>query len=299
MATAGRTGTTRGGRGARDARRAIRATKRQTHWPEYAAEAAGTFFLVFIGLSAVVFDMSAGSPVARLIPSTSWRLLLTGLIFAGSGSLVAISPLGKLSGAHINPSVSLAFWLHGKLRAHDFAGYVAGQFVGAVAGAGLLALVWGGRAVSLHDGATLPSPAYPLWASFVAEAAMTLLLVLLIFLFVSHRRLMRWTPLMTWLLVATLVWREAPLSGTSLNPARSFGPALVAQVWSHQWLYFVAPLLGAALAVGVYRWLSVVITAGEMDVRTGKLFHATNYRSVFTHVRAPALPPHGKLKTGA
>src|SRR5258707_14866257 len=84
------------------------------NWNEYAADACGTGFNVLVGLSAGVFNFSHAFPVAHLIPSQNLRLLLTGLIFAGSGSLFAISPLGKLSGAHINPSVSLAFLLEGR-----------------------------------------------------------------------------------------------------------------------------------------------------------------------------------------
>src|SRR5512135_2892767 len=112
------------------------------HWPEYGAEFLGTAFLLFAGLSAVILDFGTGSPVARVLPDKSARLLLTGLLFAGSGSLVAISPLGKLSGGHINPAVSLAFWLQGKMHHVDLGGYISGQFLGAVIGSLLVALVW-------------------------------------------------------------------------------------------------------------------------------------------------------------
>lgn len=265
---------------------------RTPHWPEYGAELLGTAFLVFAGLSAVVIDFGRDSPLAPVVPSTSLRLLITGLLFAGSGALVAVSPLGKLSGAHINPAVSLAFWAHGKLPPHDLVGYIIGQFLGASLGAALLARVWGGRASSVRDGMTLPGAGYSLWAAFLAELALTCLLVLAIFIFVSSRRLMRWTPLMTWLLVATMVWLEAPISGTSLNPARSFGPALVSGWWVDQWIYWCAPPLGALLAVGIYRALA----AEARDVLTGKLFHAPNYRSLFRQVKAPHLPPEGPLR---
>ena len=262
------------------------------HWPEYGAELLGTAFLVFVGLSAVVFDFSPGLPLVHLLPDASARRLLTGLIFAGSGSLVAISPFGKLSGAHINPSVSLAFWAHGKLHALDLLGYIVGQFIGASIGETALALVWGPYLKSVQYGMTLPGAGYPLWIVFLAEMALTLLLVLLIFTFVSSHRLMHWTPLMVWLLVATMVWLEAPISGTSLNPARSFGPALLAWFWHDQWLYYIAPPLGALLAVGLFR----VLAAGERDVLTGKLFHVSHYRSVFKHVSAAHLPSNGQLR---
>lgn len=265
---------------------------RKPHWPEYGAELLGTAALVFCGLSAVVLNFGTDSPVATLVPNTSLRLLLTGLLFAGSGSLVAVSPLGRLSGAHINPSVSLAFWAHGKLSTHDLLGYVVAQFVGATAGAKLLAAVWGQRATSVHDGMTIPGAGYPLWVVFVAEVSMTGLLVLAIFIFVSSHRLMHWTPLLVWLLVATMVWLEAPISGTSLNPARSFGPAFVSSRWTDQWLYFCAPPLGALVAVAAFRSLA----AETRDVLTGKLFHVPHYRSIFHHVSAPHLAPEGTLR---
>jgi len=256
------------------------------HWPEYGAELLGTAFLIFAGLSAVTFDFSAGSPLATVLPDGGIRRLITGLLFAGSGSLVAISPLGKLSGAHINPAISLAFWLHGKMHHHDLVGYIVSQFLGAALGAGLLVLVWRDRAASVHNGITAPGAGYPIWSVFLIEMGLTFLLVLAIFLFVSSHRLMRWTPLMVWILVALMVWLEAPISGTSLSPARSFGPSLVSWFWQDQWLYYLAPLLGAVLAVCFFRLLTVV---GMHDVLTAKMFHTPYYRSVFKNVKAPQM----------
>src|SRR5215469_17871596 len=256
------------------------------HWPEYAAELLGTAFLLFAGVSAVVFDFGTSSPLAHVLPDASIRRLITGLLFAGSGSLVAISPLGKLSGAHINPAVSLAFWLQGKMRQYDLAGYIASQLLGAAFGAGLAVLIWRERAVSVHNGVTVPGVGYPIWSVFLIEMGLTCLLVLAIFLFVSSHRLMRWTPLMTWILVAFMYWLAAPISGFSLNPARSFGPALVSWFWRDQWLYYLAPPSGALLAVALFRSLSLV---GIHDVLTAKMFHAPRYRCIFKNVQAPQM----------
>lgn len=253
------------------------------HWAEYTAELVGTVFNIFVGLSAVVFDFGQGLPMEHLIPDRSIRLLITGLIYSGSGSLFAISPLGKLSGAHINPSVTLAFLVHGKMHRQDAVGYIVAQFLGSTLGAILLVLVWGKYADSVNNGMTLPGAGYALWFVFLAEVFMTFLLVLSIFLFMSNHRLMRWTPFMTWLLVAAMVWLGAPISGTSLNSARSIGPALVTDLWRDQWLYCIAPPLGALLAVAVFRQLSM----GKRDVLSGKLFHVPHYRSIFKNVREP------------
>lgn len=266
--------------------------RKQLHWPEYGAELLGTGLLIFVGLSAVVFDFGKGLLPPSLIPDVSLRRLITGLIFAGSGSLVAISPFGKLSGAHINPSVSLAFWAHGKMKHLDLIGYIVAQFLGAIIGEVLLLLVWGKYAHSVTNGMTLPGAGYPLWLVFVAEMSLTCILVLLIFLFVSSHRLMRWTPLMNWFLVATMVWLESPISGTSLNPARSIGPALLTWLWTSQWLYCIAPPLGGLLAVGLFRLLAI----GERDVLTGKLFHEPRYPSIFKNVHAPSRVPEGDKK---
>ncbi len=96
-------------------------------------EFLGTALLFGGGLSAVFLDFGQGSPVAAHLASTSARLLLTGLLFAGTGSLVALSPLGRRSGAHLNPVVTLAFWTQRKVHPHDLGGYVVAQLAGAVA----------------------------------------------------------------------------------------------------------------------------------------------------------------------
>ena len=255
------------------------------HWPEYGAELAGTAWNVFVGLSAVVFNFAPGMPGARLIPDASLRLWVTGLIFAGSGSLFTISPWGRLSGAHLNPSVTLAFWAHGKMRWHDGVGYLVAQFVGGVAGAGLLALCWRKHASAVGGGVTLPGSGYTVAAAFGAEFTMTFGYLLAIFYFVSRSWLARWTPLMNWVVVAGLVWIGAGISGTSLNPARSFGPALVAETWRDQWIYFIAPPLGGVAAALLSPWMS-----RGREALTAKLFHSGLYRSIFKNCPLHARP---------
>ncbi|EQD36723.1 major intrinsic protein, partial [mine drainage metagenome] len=172
------------------------------HLVEWGAEALGTGILVLGGLSAVCLDFGRGSPVVAVLPSASWRLLLTGLLFAGTGSLVAVSPFGRRSGAHINPSVTLAFFATGHVHRDDLLGYVAAQCLGAGAGAVLLRLLWGGVAVSVRDGTTAPGPGTSPLAAVGIEALMTGILVATILLCVAHRRTARWTPLAVWIVVA-------------------------------------------------------------------------------------------------
>lgn len=266
------------------------------HWPEYSAELLGTAFLVFIALSAVTFNLGPGSPLATMLPSSSARRLVTGLILAAGGPLVAVSPLGKLSGAHLNPALSLAFWLQGKMHPHDLAGYLTSQLLGAVLGAGVAVLLWRGWAARVRNGITTPGMGYSIWSVLLIEMGLTCLLVLAIFLFLSSHRLLHWTPLMTWLLIMFIYWLAAPISGSSLNPARSFGPALVSWFWRDQWIYYLASPIGALLAVGLFRLLSRV---GIHDVLTAKLFHVPRYRCIFRHVKAPQIntDQDGKLIT--
>jgi aquaporin Z len=157
---------------------------------------------------------------------------------------------------------------------HDLVGYVVAQVAGAVTAVVCLRLVWGSTARGLHLGATQPGHGFTALDAAGLEAAMTAALILMIFLFTSHARSARWTPLGNWLLVATLVWQGAPYTGTSLNPVRSFGPALSAPHWSQLWVYFAGPVGGALLAAAVFAGFK------QTDVLTAKLFHDSRYRSV-------------------
>lgn len=243
------------------------------HLVEWGCELAGTALLVLGGLSAVSFDFSPHSPMASLVPSHSWRLLVTGILFASTGALVTISPMGRRSGAHLNPAVTLAMWLEGKVHHHDLAGYVIAQCAGAVVGAALVRGLWGWRAVSVQVGVTQPGDGVGAPGAALIEAAMAALLVMVIYLFVSSTRTARWTPLAVLVVVAVLVWEVAPYTGTSLNPARSLGPAVVTGIWRDFWVYVVGPLLGSVLAWRAWALVPRVVL-------TAKLFHDVRYRSV-------------------
>jgi aquaporin Z len=211
----------------------------------YLAEAAGTALLVLAGLSIVIL-------FAAWLPAAPWRRALTGACFGTVGALIAISPLGRISGAHINPAMTLAFWLEGKLAWRDTLGYVLAQMLGASAGAAPL-LLWGQVGRHVAYGSTDVGSGVPVWLALVGEVAATAALVLAVFITASHERTRAFTPWTIPPLFAWLVWWEGPLSGASTNPARSFGPALLSGEWSDFWIYVVGPLLGATLAVALLR----------------------------------------------
>ena len=244
-------------------------------WLACADEFAGTFFMVAWGLSAVVFMMSASSPMHSLMPVYRVRLLLTGILFAAGGTAVVYSPLGQRSGGHLNPAVSLTFWMLGKMGGRDMALYSMAQLLGGLAGAGFVKLLWGGWAASVNAGVTMPAP----WISPAGAAGVEFLitgsLLWLILFFVSHPKLHRSTGLAAGAWVAFLVFAEAPVTGTSLNPARSLGPAVVMNDYRNLWVYFLGPLGGAAAVALLWR---PVIAAGVRSVFCAKLFHTDRYR---------------------
>ena len=119
----------------------------------YLAEAAGTALLLLFGLSVVIAFFAQGATLARLLPSAALRRALAGACFGTVGALITISPLGRISGAHINPAVSFAFWLEHKLAWRDAVGYVVAQMSGAALGAAGL-LLWGAMGRSVQFAAT-------------------------------------------------------------------------------------------------------------------------------------------------
>lgn len=222
-------------------------------WKLFGAEVIGTALLIAVGLSVVIVEFGDGSPVARLLPSAAWRRAVTGFLFGITGALIALSPLGKESGAHINPVVTLGFWLIGRLKARHVIGYVLSQLAGATIGAAPL-LAWGAMGRSVTYGATLPGAAYGAAWAMVGEAGTTFALIFGLFFFLRRRRLRRFTPALFPPLYAVMVWLEAPVSGTSTNPARSFGPAVISGDWHGWWIYWIGPLAGTLLAVAAHRW---------------------------------------------
>jgi len=254
--------------------------RRSPPWPVYGAELAATALLVSVGLSVVILDFGDGSPVGRLIPSEGLRRLITGFLFGATGALIAVSPLGRVSGAHINPAVTVGFRLLGKLRTRDTIGYLVAQLTGAVLGA-IPLLLWGRMGRSVAFGATLPERGHADAEVLGGEIVTTLALILGLFLFLRHRRIRRFTPLLFPFLYAAMVFLEGPLSGTSTNPARSLGPAVVSGVWRGWWIYWVGPLAAAVLGVAILR--GPLLSGVEIEV--AKLWH-------FEHDR------HGVFRAG-
>jgi MIP family channel proteins len=209
--------------------------------PACVAEGIGTFTLVFAGCGAIVIDSVSGGQITHVGVGLVFGLVVAAMIYA----------TGHLSGAHLNPAVTLGFVVARHLPPRRMAGYWLAQVLGAIVAALCLRLLFGDVA---HLGATLPSGSD--WQSFVLEIVLTFFLMFVIMAVATDTRAVgQAAALAIGATVGLCALFAGPISGASMNPARSLGPALVSATWMAQWIYLTAPFLGAALAALTYRWL--------------------------------------------
>jgi MIP family channel proteins len=252
------------------------------HWPEYLMEAVGLGFFMLSACTFTALLYHRGSPVEQAVESQIVRRALMGLAMALTAIAIIYSPLGRRSGAHLNPAITLTFWRLGKVAGWDAAFYIVGQFVGGLIGV-LAARVWLGALVAapgVHYAVTTPGPAGPVVA-FVAETVISFVLMLVV-LSVSNSRAAVLTGLCAGALVAIYITLEAPLSGMSMNPARTMASALPARTETALWVYFSAPLIGMLLAADVYLWL-----ARGREAVCAKLYHHPGAQCIFRCGYAP------------
>jgi len=211
--------------------------------PAVVSEAIGTFIIVFSGTGAIIVNQISQGAVTHLGVSFAFGGIITALIYT----------LGHISGAHFNPSVTLAFWRSGFFSGHRVPPYVIAQCSGAILASTVLSVSLGSIA---NLGATVPLNNNWL-QSFLLETILTFILMLVILgSGLDQRAPVGFAGVAIGLTVGLEAAFMGPITGASMNPARSLGPALVGNIWQHHWLYWVAPILGAQLAVAVYRHLS-------------------------------------------
>ena len=226
------------------------------HWPDYAKEAFGLFaFMVGAGAFTTLF-MHPGSPVNQAIPSELLRHVCLGLVMGCVTAAIVYSPWGQRTGAHINPAVTWSFYRLGKIGRWDAVFYTLFQFGGGLVAPALLFLVIGEPFAheKVKYATTQPGPTGPLVA-FAAEFGMSFALMLGLLLAINSERFEKAAGAVAATLIALYIAFESPLSGMSLNPARSFGSAVTAGQWTGMWLYFVAPTAATLLAAELYLWL--------------------------------------------
>lgn len=207
--------------------------------------------------------------------------LLRRMLGGGAMGLTAValiySPWGRQSGAHMNPAVTLNFWRLGKLRGRDVAGYWIGQFAGGLLGIVVARLLIGGALAEapIHWAATVPGRAGS-GAAFAGELTISLLTAFIVLTVANHPRCARHTGWVAGLLVAIWITIEDPLSGMSMNPARTFASALPSGLWTGWWIYFTAPVLGMLAGGWLFAWRH-----GQREIGCPKLIHATDRRCIF------------------
>lgn len=202
---------------------------------KYLAEAIGTFALVFCGTGAIVINEVSGGAVTHVGIAMSFGLVVLAMIYA----------LGDVSGAHLNPAVTLGFWAYRVFPGRQIPGYLAAQTAGALAASGLLRMLF---PTSRTLGATLPAGSA--MQSFILEIVLAFILMLVILRVSQGARETGW---FAGIAIGATVALEAlfagPICGASMNPVRSLAPALVSGNLSQLWIYLVAPLLGVLPAV--------------------------------------------------
>ncbi len=247
------------------------------HWPEYLMEGVGLgLFMLSACLWATLLEHPA-SPIRQAIATAVVRRIPMGLAMGLTAVGLVYSPWGRRSGAHLNPAVTLTFWRLGKVAGWDAAFYAVAQFAGAIAGVSLAALLLGGALAVPEVGfaATVPGGGGA-GGAFVAELAIALGLMAAVLGASNSARLAGFTGLFAGGLVAAYIVLEAPLSGMSMNPARTMGSAVPAGVWTGLWIYFTAPPLGMLVAAELYARLR-----GARRVRCAKLHHDAGQRCIF------------------
>jgi len=253
------------------------ADRLRRHWPEYAMEALGLGLFMIAAAAFASLLQHPASPVRRAIEDDLMRRALMGLAMGATATTIIYSPLGARSGAHINPATTLAFLRLGRIHPIDAAAYILAQFAGGLVGIAVAAAVlrpWI-AAPSVNYVATVPGAWGPMTA-FGAEAAIAFLLISIVLTLTARPRWAPRTGLVVGLVVALFITVEDPLSGMSMNPARSFGPALFAAQAATLWIYFLAPPIGMLLAAEAFLRRTRGRAAG-----CAKLHHPTHVRCIF------------------
>jgi aquaporin Z len=259
----------------------------RAHWPEYLIEAwaLGTFMV-----SAAVFSTLLShprSPLVGIVHDGDSRRALIGIAMGLTAIALIYSPWGKRSGAHMNPAVTLTFWRLGRIARWDGVFYIVAQFAGGVFGVLFAAAL-------LRDTFRSPPVAYVgthpgmhgIAAAFVAEFAISALLMTIVLRVSNDDRYAKYTGLCAGLLVALFIAFEAPVSGMSMNPARSFASAFPAGMWRDLWIYCTAPVLGMQAAAALH-----VVLRGRQSVRCAKLMHSADQRCIHCGYEVPGSHP--------
>ena len=217
------------------------------------------------------------SPVEHLVDGRPYlQRFLMGIAMGLTATAIVYSHWGKRSGAHINPVVTLTFLRLGKIKPWDAMFYVIFQFIGAIAGVWLTWLVAQNWLSAPEVDFAVTVPHVNIVEAFVAEAAISFGVMIAVLWVSNTQAIARYTGVIIGGLLVLYITFEAPLTGMSMNPARSVGSAVMANVWNSMWIYFAAPILGMLAAAQLY-----VVIRGRQKVHCAKLHHTSDVRCIF------------------
>ena len=248
----------------------------RTHWPEYLIEAwALGSFMIAAGLVATALG-SPTSSLSRTVVDPMLRNVIAGIAMGITAILLIHSPWGRRSGAHMNPAVTLTFLRLGKTRGWDALFYIIAQIAGGTTGVLLVAALLGPAFTDapVSYAATMPGTGGAAVA-FVAELVISAVLMLVILSLSGTQRFAGLTGFAAGMLVALYISFEAPLSGMSMNPARTFASAAPAMHWDHLWIYVFAPLIGMLAAAQLF-----LTVRGVRKLGCAKLLHPADQRCI-------------------
>jgi glycerol uptake facilitator-like aquaporin len=223
--------------------------RRSSPWPEWLSEFAATAILLFVMVSLFRLLFRPDSPVAQAIPSAGPRLVIDALVSGATVGMLIASPLGRRSGGHLNPAVSLAFWLLRALPGRHAVAYGVAQLAGSAAGVVAGRVLWGGQVATPEVGYATVRAAHgvPWTVVFAAEAAATVVMLAVVVFVAARPPSVLPVPVVAGAAVAVLILVVGQGAGGSFNPARQFGPELFSGDFAWLWVYLTAPLVGGAV----------------------------------------------------
>ena len=249
----------------------------KNHYPEYLMEAAELgIFMISAGVFVALIEYD-GSVIKQLIPIEQIRLTLIGIAMGLTAVFLINSKIGKRSGAHMNPALTLTFYRLGKIKFWDAMYYMIFQFIGGTVGVYIVYLIIGqvfanppvNYVITVPENNSITIP-------FIAEALMSFLLMAMVLFTTNKISLAKYTGTIAGVMLAIFISVEAPISGMSINPARSFASAFPSNIWTAFWIYLTAPPIGMLLAAQLY-----VLIKGKENVICAKLNHDNKVRCIF------------------
>jgi aquaporin Z len=215
----------------------------------YIAELIGTFALVFCGTGAIVINQQSGGAITHVGIAITFGLIIMSMIYS----------LGNISGAHFNPAVSIAFTIAGRFSIKQLPGYIFSQLIGALLASLTLKFLF---PANEFLGATMPAGTE--MQSFILELILTFFLMLVIVnVAVGSKEQGMFAGLAIGSVVALEAMFAGPICGASMNPARSIAPAIMSGHLEHLWIYIIAPVIGASLAIPVWKYLTLNISTNK------------------------------------